>query len=49
MEQKKVKPVTSEKLVTITVTAILDHMNDLMKTVDTIKELIKTLPKELYN
>jgi len=28
--------------------AILVHMNQLMKTVDTIKELIKTLPKELY-
>ena len=44
----KVQPVTSKKSVTTTVTAILAYMNHLMKTMDTIKELIKTLPKELY-
>ena len=44
-EPKKVQPVTSDKSVTITVTAILAHY---MKTVDTVKELIKTLPGKLY-
>ena len=48
-EPRKVQPVTSEKSVTTTVTAILAHMIHLMKTVDIIKELIKTLPNELYN
>jgi hypothetical protein len=47
-ESKKLQPATTEKSVTTTVTAILAHMNHLMKTVDTIKELIKALPRELY-
>jgi hypothetical protein len=37
-----------ESHVTATVTAILAHMSHLMKTVDTIKELIKSLPRDLY-
>ena len=48
-EQKKVQQVTPDKSVKTRVTVILAHMSHLMKTVDTIKELIKALRREPYN